>query len=50
MVISLQKTKMEIISKAFAAEFGGQVKVESLANFVDDGGNLLIAAGQNLGR
>ncbi|OWA54463.1 Dolichyl-diphosphooligosaccharide--protein glycosyltransferase 48 kDa subunit [Hypsibius exemplaris] len=30
-------------------EFGGQVKVESLANFVDDGGNLLIAAGQNLG-
>jgi oligosaccharyltransferase complex subunit beta len=30
-------------------EFGGQVRVESLANFVDDGGNILIAAGQNLG-
>lgn len=30
-------------------EFGGQVKVESLANFVDDGGNILVAGGQNLG-
>ncbi|XP_055333461.1 dolichyl-diphosphooligosaccharide--protein glycosyltransferase 48 kDa subunit-like [Paramacrobiotus metropolitanus] len=30
-------------------EFGGQVKVEALANFVDDGGNLLVAAGDNLG-
>ena len=27
-------------------EFGGQVKVESLANFVDDGGNILVAGGQ----
>ena len=30
-------------------EFGGTVNVQEITNFIDGGGNVLIAAGSNLG-
>ena len=38
-----------MLTKSFVLEFGGQLDVEEITNFIDGGGNVLVAANSDIG-
>uniref|UniRef100_A0A0K0DH45 Dolichyl-diphosphooligosaccharide--protein glycosyltransferase 48 kDa subunit n=1 Tax=Angiostrongylus cantonensis TaxID=6313 RepID=A0A0K0DH45_ANGCA len=43
-------TRFSSFIEIYALEFGGSITVDEITRFVDEGGNLLVAGGPNLGR
>jgi hypothetical protein len=45
----LLQVGINVLAVVIAAEFGGTVDVQAITNFIDGGGNVLVAASSNIG-
>jgi len=41
--------ELSFVSSVYSVEFGGSVDVPTVTNFIDGGGNVLVAASSNIG-